>query len=446
VTGRAAWRSAQALRSATAAVVAAAIVYGVRFLTVPLSMEIAGPDGYGLWLTVSSLVAWAGLADLGLASGLIHAVATACAAGNESAARRHVSTAIVALAFLAAPLACAVAAVAAWPGLAPALGLARNPALAGHAAALFLIGGLAFAAVFGLSWAGALCSALQEGYRGSIASAAAGLATLGCLLSMRHRALSLEGFALVQAIPPAAASAVLAALLLTGSHGRIARPRISLWNLQSARIVMGQGTPLFLVRISDLAILGAANVFIARSAGLTEVARYSISFALFSTVARICYEIATAYWPAYSDAYARRDWTWLRSAASKNLVFSAALMGAAGALFLLTGRAFVSWWAGPAVRPPVSLLAALALYFLASVCSTSVGTLLNGLGLARIRMGLRFLVAAAYVGGGWLLLPHLGLMAFPLAGAAGYLLDLTASAFYARRHIRGRMALSELPL
>ena len=440
--GRAAWRSAQAARSATAAVGATAIVFGVRFLTVPLSLEIAGPDGYGLWLTVSSLAAWAGLADLGLGSGLVQSVATACAAGDWAVARRHVSTAMITFILLALPLACAVVGIGHWPGLAAALGLAQKPGLARHAAALALIGGLAFVGSFAFSWAGALSAAVQEGYRASIASAAAGIATLACLLAIRHRAVSLEVFALAVAVPPLVCALLLAAGLMTGRHRRIARPSIALWSLASARSIVGQGTPLFLVQLSDLAILNTANFFIARFAGLSEVARYSVSFALFATVARICYAIASAYWPAYSDAYALKDWAWLRSAASRNLALSAGLMAVTGTLFAFTGRAFVTWWAGPAATPPVFLLAALALYFLIAACSTTVGALLNGLGLTRIRVWLRLFVGAAHVAGGWLLLPHLGLVALPIAGSAGYLLDLLVSAACARNHIRAMVALS----
>jgi O-antigen/teichoic acid export membrane protein len=53
---------------------ATAVVFGLRFLTIPLSLRIAGPEGYGLWLTAGSLIAWAGLADMGIGSGLVHSV------------------------------------------------------------------------------------------------------------------------------------------------------------------------------------------------------------------------------------------------------------------------------------------------------------------------------------------------------------------------------------
>ena len=344
-------------------------------------MRIAGPEGYGLWLTAGSLIAWAGLADMGIGAGLVHSVATACAAENWPAARRHVSTAVFTFALLALPLACATVWFSLHPGILAAFAPAHNSAFRPQAATVFLIAGLAFAASFALNWVGPLCAALQEGYRASIASALAGLATFTCLYSMRGRGATLAGFALACALPPVAGTALVALDLLAGKHRRIARPSLALWSGGSARAIMAQGTPLFLVQLSDLAIFNTANLFIAHCLGLAAVARYSVALALFATVSRVCYAVSSAYWPAYTDAFARQDWEWLRSAARRTLVLTASAMALAGACFVLIGRPLILWWAGPAALPPAGLLVALAFYSLASTCSTTTGALLNILGL-----------------------------------------------------------------
>lgn len=445
MTDRSAWRSAQARHSATAAVAATAVVFGLRFLTIPLSLRIAGPEGYGLWLTAGSLIAWAGLADMGIGSGLIHSVATACAAEDRPAARQHISTAVFTFVLLSLPLACAAIWFGRHAGALAALGLAHKPELRSQAGAVVLIAGLAFSASFALNWVGPLCAALQEGYRASIASSLAGAATLACLYSLRGRGLTLTAFALASAVPPVAGTALVALCLLGGTHRTIVRPSLALWSRGSARAIMGQGTPLFLVQLSDLAILNTANLFIAHSLGLAAVAHYSIALALFTTVSKTCYAASSAYWPAYADAFARQDWEWLRSAASRNLTLAASAMALAGGCFVLIGRPLILWWAGPAALPPTGLLVAMAFYFLAATCSTTAGALLNGLGMAALRARLRLFVAAAHLAGGWLLLPHFGLSAIPLAGGLGYLLDLLVSVARAHRHVSGAMLALVVP-
>ncbi len=439
MTDRSAWRSSQARNSAAAAVAATAAVFGLRLVTIPLSLRIAGPDGYGLWLTAGSLIAWAGLADMGIGSGLVHSVATACAAEDWPAARRHVSTAVFTFAAFSLPVASMAIWFACHSGTLAALGLSRKPALASQAAAVVLIAGLAFAASFALNWVGPLCVALQEGYRASIASALAGIATVVCLYSMSGRGATLTGFALASAIPAVAGTVLVALGLLAGKHRKIAWPSLRLWNVASARAIMGQGGPLFLVQLSDLAILNTANLFIAHFLGLAAVASYSIALALFSTVSKMCYAVSSAYWPAYADAFARQDWHWLRSAARKNLALAASAMALAGACFVLAGRPLILWWAGRAALPSTSLLAAFAFYFLAATCSTTTGALLNGLGMAPLRAWLRLFVAGAHLAGGALLLPRFGLCAIPLAGGVGYLVDFLVSAASAHRHVAGAM-------
>ncbi len=411
--------------------VASGIVFILRFLTIPLSLRIAGPEGYGLWLTAGSLIAWAGLADMGIGSGLVHSVATACAADDHAAARRHISTAVFTFALLALPLACA----AFWFGRHPG-SLARvHPG----ASTVVLIAGLAFAASFALNWVGPICAALQEGYRASIASAGAGLATVLCLYAMRGRGATLPEFALASALPPVACTMLVALGLLAGRHRSVVRPSLAHWSGRSVRAIMGQGTPLFLVQLSDLAILNTANLFIARSLGLAAVAHYSVALALFSTVSRICYAASSAYWPAYADAFAREDWDWLHSAANRTLALTAGAMTLAGACFVLIGKPLIFWWAGRAAVPTTGLLVAMAFYFLAATCSTTTGALLNGLGLAPLRAWLRLFVAATHLAGGWLLLPHLGLAAIPLAGGLGYVVDFLISIARARRHVARAM-------
>jgi O-antigen/teichoic acid export membrane protein len=421
-------------------VAATVAVFGLRFVTIPLSIRMAGAEGYGLWLTAGSLVAWAGLADAGLGSGLLQCVATDCARGNWLSARRHVSTAVFIFAALSIPLACAAVWLARTPEILAALGLAPETGLARHAAPVFLVSGLAFAACFGLNWVGPLCAALQEGYRASMASMAAGIVTAGCLYLMRGHSVTLTQFALANALPPLLCTVLVALALLAGRHRALARPSLARLSGGSARTIMRQGAPLFLVQLSDLAILNTANLFIAHFLGLAEVARYSVTLALFAAVARLCYVAVSAYWPAYADACARQDWDWLRTAARRNLASSASFVLLAGASIVLIGRPLILWWAGRQALPTPALLVAMAFYFGAATCSTTTGTLLNGLGLARVRAWLRLFVAAGHVAGAWLLLPHCGLAGIPAAGGLAYLIDFLVSLAYANGYIQRLVA------
>jgi O-antigen/teichoic acid export membrane protein len=351
--------------------------------------------------------------------------------------RRHTSTAASSLALLAAAGLLVVLGFSQWQGLGQIMGVAGRTDLSADARLLVVITGAAFAGSFALSWVGSFCSGMQRGYFALIASTAGSLASLLCLFLLARSGGTIAEFALVMGFPPVLATAGLAVYLFTGRH-RPLRPDWRLWNRQSFGEIMRLGVPLFLVQLSDLAILSSANVLIANRLGPAEVPRYAVPFALFSVVSRICYFIAAPYWPAYAEASGRNDWIWIRAVAARMLAITAGLMGLGGLVFLITGQAVIGWWAGSAAVPSRSLLAWMTVYFFIGVCSTTTGILVTGLGLARARMYVRVPVGLAHIVGGWLLLPVLGLTAIPLAGGVGFLADFALLTPYALRHIRGR--------
>ena len=66
-------------------------------MTVPLTVTYLGDERYGMWLTISTLLAFAYVADLGVTQGLQTAIARASGKDDRDAAIRYVSTATAVL-------------------------------------------------------------------------------------------------------------------------------------------------------------------------------------------------------------------------------------------------------------------------------------------------------------------------------------------------------------
>lgn len=64
----------------------------VSFLLVPITIDYINPTQYGIWLTLTSMVAWVALFDVGLTQGLRNKFAEAKALGEMDLARTYVST------------------------------------------------------------------------------------------------------------------------------------------------------------------------------------------------------------------------------------------------------------------------------------------------------------------------------------------------------------------
>ena len=72
----------------------------VSLFLVPLTIDYVNPSRYGIWLTISSVVAWVSFLDIGLTQGLRNKFAEAKADGDDARAQVYVSTAYALLAII----------------------------------------------------------------------------------------------------------------------------------------------------------------------------------------------------------------------------------------------------------------------------------------------------------------------------------------------------------
>lgn len=64
----------------------------INLILVPLTINYVSPTKYGIWLTLSSIILWFTIFDIGLGNGLRNKFAEAKARGNIEQARIYIST------------------------------------------------------------------------------------------------------------------------------------------------------------------------------------------------------------------------------------------------------------------------------------------------------------------------------------------------------------------
>src|SRR5512137_2137737 len=85
-------RSVKAKKNILYAVVIKGISIAISLVLVPLTLHYVNPTQYGIWLTLSSIIAWFGFFDIGFGNGLRNKFAEAKAKGDHELARTYVST------------------------------------------------------------------------------------------------------------------------------------------------------------------------------------------------------------------------------------------------------------------------------------------------------------------------------------------------------------------
>jgi O-antigen/teichoic acid export membrane protein len=76
----------------------------LQFALIPLTINYIKPDVYGVWLTLSSLVGWVAMFDVGIANGLRNKLSESLAIQDFEKARVFVSTTYVLISIIASLL------------------------------------------------------------------------------------------------------------------------------------------------------------------------------------------------------------------------------------------------------------------------------------------------------------------------------------------------------
>ncbi len=383
VAGRSRERYRRIALGSAAGVGARAVQLLVGLVTVPLTLRYLGQERYGMWVTMSSLVAMIGFADLGIGYGLLNAVAEANGRRDRAAAAAAVSSAFFVLLVLAGAAGAAVAVAyrwVPWPRL-----FNVTSALASREA------GPAVATLAACYLAGLPVTVVQRvrtGFQETHVDAAwvgagslIGLAAL--MLAIRLEA-GLPWLVLALAGAPVLAQALQGVDLLARKR-RWLLPRLRGVTRAGLRAVAGAGAYFFLLQVAAAFAYQSDAIIVAQILGAHAVTQYAVPMKLFMLVPVLLGFVLTPLWPAYREAFARGDSDWSRAAFRRSLALA---MGAgvpgALALFVL-GRPLVRAWVGDAVAPGAGLLAAMAIWSVMLAASNAISAFLNGAGRLRVQ-------------------------------------------------------------
>ncbi len=415
---RAAERHRRLLWSAIASALAKFISVATGLVSVPLTLHFLGAERYGMWMTMTSLVAMLAFADLGMGNGLLNAVASANGRDDVPQIRRYISSAAVVFAVIAVVLLVFFAAVyplVNWGGL-----FNVNTALAsreaGPAVAIFLS---CFALSIPVGIVQRVQMALQMGYMSSLWQCAASVAgLLGVIWAIQVEASLPVLVAAFMGLPLVVG--VVNAIHFFGQVKPAIRPRLRDASGGTAREIFRVGL-LFLVLQLVVAVAYSSDGFvIAQVLGPEAVVQHAVPDKMFSVVASVLSMMLAPLWPAYGEAIARGDTDWVQ----RTLVRSLKVAALAACLMSLTlvwsGEALLRLWVGHELSVSPYLLVGLGVWKVLETTGNAVAAYLNGAHVVRAQVFIAITTAVAALSFKLWLLPRWGVAAVPWSTAAAY--------------------------
>jgi O-antigen/teichoic acid export membrane protein len=380
--------------------------YGVQLvcglLLVTLAWRALGAEGFGLWAAITASAPLIALADLGVSFALVNLVASAMSQDDPAAVRRAVAMAIAVSSatalLLAAVLLVAYVEVdwAAWFNLPANTRYAPGLAVVAYAGCRLLL--------LPLAVVGKLRTGLQENFVNNAWDA------LGVLLSLGLFYLAARAEAGLPVLLLASTAGPLVAAIgnWVGLAGRSVVPRPADLRADQLRPLLRLGLLFFTLNLSTLLATAGDNLVSVRLLGASATAELAVANKIFTVGQAVLNVAFIPLWPAFADAIARRDVSWVRRARALGLAGSCGAGIVMSAILLLGANWAVSLWLGPAARLSPELLWANAVWLVLQSFGVVAAMFLNGATVVRFQIVQALSFGVLAFGLKLILAPHFG--------------------------------------
>ncbi len=374
--GRSRERHRRALLTGVSALFAKVIAVSTSLITIPMTLHYLGTERFGLWMTISSVVAILGFADFGIGNGVLNAVSDAYGQDDVGEIRRSVASAFALLGAIAAILLVAFAVI--YPKVDwghffnVSSQLARREA--GPAMAVF-VG--CFALNVPADVVQRLQLGLQEGFISKLWQLVGSIAGLCGVLLVIHLRLGL----------PWLLAALAGAPLLVTLANNVAffgwmqpelRPSFHLVSGAVMQRIARLGALFFVLQVVVAVAYSSDNFLVAKLIGPDAVTRYSVTAKMFSLTSLALSMFLGPLWPAYGEAVARGDLHWVKRTLLRSTIAATLAAVAASAILIAFGPAILRVWVHRPIAPSFLLLLGLGLWSVMDAAGQSLAIFLNG--------------------------------------------------------------------
>jgi O-antigen/teichoic acid export membrane protein len=356
----------------------------MTIVSVPLTLNYLGTERFGLWMTVTSVISMLTFADFGIGNGLLTVVAEASGRDDQLAIQRYVSSAFAILTVIA----CGILAVF-FLGIYPVVDWAH--AFNVHSPMARADAGPAIAALvacvaFSVSTliVPRVQLGLQHGFISNLSVTLGLIASIGAIWLVSVERGSVALLVIAMSGTPVVANSING--LIFFRRYRQYRPSWSMVSKAAMKRILDTGLMFVLLQLGLAISYASDKLIIARLLGAEAVASYSVYERVFGVGTNLMLVMLMPIWPAYAEAWARRDTGWVRKALRRSLTISVGVSMLFAALITIFGPLIVSVWTRKNVPVQPIVLYGLAAWCIVQCTSNALSMLLNGLHKIRIQV------------------------------------------------------------
>lgn len=375
-------RSVKAKKNIAAMVVIKGGNILIGLLLVPLTLHYVSSETYGIWLAISSMVAWFSFFDIGINNGLKNRLAEALAHDDISLAKRYVSTTYALLVLIFIPLMVIMLVVAPLLDWYSILNL-KQEAVDGLLASVCIVITY-FCINFILSTINVVLTADQRpadaSFRTLVQQALSLLVIYVLTLTTRG---SLINLCLALCACPLIVVSLFNLTLFSGRYKHIA-PAFKDIDFSTAPDLFKLGIQFFIIQIAFVIQYQMTNFLIIHYFGATEVTEYNIAYKYFNVPYMLWVIMLTPLWASVTDAIAKDDFPWVKGAVKKYLLLFVVFLSFTLLMFAVSSPAY-RIWIGDSVSVPADMSLWVMVFNLSMMYGAIFVNVLNGAGILKVQ-------------------------------------------------------------
>lgn len=313
----------------------------IGLILVPLTINYINQTQYGIWITLSSVISWFSFFDIGLGNGLKNKLAESNALQKYDQSVIYISTIYAALAVISASLFILFLIANQFIDWQSILN-SQNGDL--NRLAILVFGFFCLQFVFQII--NTVLAAFHATAKVSLLNLIAQVFCVAIIfiLTKTHTS-SLLYLAIAMAGSRVAVQLFAGVWFFNNDYKKFA-PRLSAVKFSYMRSLLSTGGVFFILQIGALILYQTDNILITQLFGPADVTVFSVAYKLFNTFSLVFNIFLSPMWTAYTDAYTKGDFEWMKQNLNKTRKILLLLSCASLVVFVLSPYIFKIWLHG----------------------------------------------------------------------------------------------------
>ena len=354
----------------------------IQLLLVPLTLGYLNSELYGIWLTLSSIMLWLSFFDVGFTLGLKNRLAEAIALGNYDKGKSLVSTTYFMMIIIFIPLGFILESIVPYINWSSFLNVSPDYNEQLIQVVQVIVACFCLQMIFNVI--ASVLAAFQKVALSSLFPVIGNfLALIIIYFLTKFTSSSLLNLALAISYLPVLVYIVSSIIFFKGTLKRVA-PSFKHIDLSLIKDIFNLGFRFFIIQIQMIVLYQSTNILISNISSPVDVTSYNLAYKYISIALMLFNIILGPIWPAFTDAYTKKDYAWMNDVYRRMVQIYGILCLAILVMIVVSPFAYNLWFGDKAVVPAFMTIS-VALYIIIHSWDSLQIVLINGIGCVTIQ-------------------------------------------------------------